>query len=168
MISGLLIVQSLKNYPQFISLNFKKINNQESIEDMDSTIEYNNQEYGFIFKLPLSWNNYSIIVDTWDGYSLDPLKGDGIIERGPFILIRHPKWTSEVKRQDIPILVFSIIQWNNLEKEEFHIGAAPIGPKELGRNSRYIFALPARYNYAFLDGFEEVEDILSSNSLVAY
>ncbi len=29
----------------------------------------------------------------------------------------------------------------------------------------YVFALPARYNYAFLTGFEDVEDILAENPL---
>jgi hypothetical protein len=52
-----------------------------------------------------------------------------------------------------------------LQREEFHIGAAPIGPKELGRNSRYVFALPARYNFSFPTGFEEVEKILEGSPL---
>ncbi|MGB8451919.1 MAG: hypothetical protein WCD89_06255 [Anaerocolumna sp.] len=43
--------------------------------------------------------------------------------------------------------------------------SAPINPCELGRNSQYVFALPARYNYAFPEGFEEVEDIIQSAPL---
>jgi len=38
---------------------------------------------------------------------------------------------------------------DSLQQEKFHIGAAPINPSELGRNTKYVFALPARYNYAF-------------------
>jgi hypothetical protein len=38
---------------------------------------------------------------------------------------------------------------------------------EFGRNSRYVFALPARYNFAFPKGYEEVEDILNGNPLHA-
>ncbi len=34
-------------------------------------------------------------------------------------------------------------------------------------NKIYVFALPARYNYAFPTGFEEVEDILENYSLQA-
>lgn len=56
---------------------------------------------------------------------------------------------------------------NTLEQEDFHIGAAPIGPKELARNSNYVFALPARYNYAFPTGYEEVEKILEGYPLQA-
>jgi hypothetical protein len=62
-------------------------------------------------------------------------------------------------------MVFTIAQWNDLQNDKFHIGAAPIGPSELGRNSKYVFALPARYNFSFLPGFEEVEDILNGKPL---
>jgi len=63
--------------------------------------------------------------------------------QGPRLSIRHPQWTQAQPRQDIPILLFTLDQWNSLQKEEFSIGAAPMGPKELGRNSKYVFALPA-------------------------
>ena len=36
------------------------------------------------------------------------------------------------------------------------------GPSELGRNTRYVFGLPFRYNYSFPIGYEEVEKILES------
>ena len=84
------------------------------------------------------------------------------METGELISIRHPEWTSQNQRQDIPIMIFTLIQWTSLQQGEFHIGAAPIGPKELGRNTSYVFALPARYNYAFPEGYEEVESILDS------
>ena len=60
------------------------------------------------------------------------------------ISIRHPQWTAENPRQDIPIMIFTIEQWNSLQQEKFHIGAAPIGPTELNRNEKYVFAIPAR------------------------
>jgi hypothetical protein len=81
------------------------------------------------------------------------------------ISIRHPEWTAENPRQDIPIMIFTTAQWNSLQQGKFHIGAAPIGPSELGRNAKYVFALPARYNYAFPTGYEEVESILKSDPL---
>jgi hypothetical protein len=62
-------------------------------------------------------------------------------------------------------MVLTVSQWNSLQRGEFHVGAAPIGPTELGRNDRYVFALPARYNYAFPPGYEEVENILRSNPI---
>lgn len=125
-------------------------------------ITYKNTQYGFEFKLPSSWKGYSIITDKWEG---TPIGGETPAETGPLISIRHPLWTQENPRQDIPIMVFTIAQWNALQSEKFHIGAAPIGPSELGRNSLYVFALPARYNYAFLTGFEAVEKIISGKPL---
>jgi hypothetical protein len=55
-----------------------------------------------------------------------------------------------------------------MEAGKFHIGAAPIGPKELDRNNKYVLALPARYNFAFPEGYEEVEKILAGKPLQAF
>ena len=150
---------------------------QDTIKLIDSTFKftdetadwqtYTNSEYGFEFKYPESWNRYSIMVDEWDGYT-SGAQGDEIVEQGPQISIRHPGWTTQNPRQDIPIMVFTLSQWNLLQEGNFHIGAAPVGPIELGRNSRYVFALPARYNYAFLMGYEEVIKILENNPLRAF
>ena len=96
------------------------------------------------------------------------MKTGAVSETGVMLSIRHPLWTSSSPRQDIPIFIFSLTQWNSLTKEVFHIGAAPIPPSELGRNGRYVFALPARYNYAFPTGYQEVEQILQSNPLHPY
>ncbi|MEL7655420.1 MAG: hypothetical protein AAGU75_05875, partial [Bacillota bacterium] len=64
-----------------------------------------------------------------------------------------------------PLMVFTPEQWQALREEGLSVGAAPIGPRKLGGNSRYIFAIPARYNYAFPAGYEEVEDILHNSPL---
>ena len=88
--------------------------------------------------------------------------------QGPQITIRDPRWTSEVPRQDIPIMILTAEQWNQLQNGEFSIGAAPVNPTELGQNSKYVFALPARYNYAFPEGYEEVQNILDASPLAAF
>lgn len=126
---------------------------------------YRNTQFGFSFSLPESWNGYRIVTEKWEGRALDSRANGKIVETGLVIKIRHPEWTSENPRQDIPIMVFTLNQWDAQQQEEFHIGAAPVGPKELGRNSKYVFALPARYNYAFPTGYEEVERILEDNPL---
>ena len=141
------------------------IKNESANKKSSSTIEYRNSQYGFSFSLPESWKGYSIVEDKWEGSALG---GDVTVEQGPIILIRHPQWTSADPRQDIPVMIFSLDQWGSLQLAKFHIGAAPIGPDELGRNSNYVFALPARYNYAFPTGFEEVEQILENNPLQAF
>ncbi|HWQ29573.1 MAG TPA: hypothetical protein VN549_01180 [Negativicutes bacterium] len=134
---------------------------QVASDKSNEGVIYKNTEYGFNFSLPASWKDYKVISEKWEG------TGDSK-ESGAKLSIRHPKWTKENPRQDIPILVFTTSQWDKVQKGEFNIGAAPIGPTELGHNSRYVFALPARYNYAFPAGYEEVEEILKGNPLQAF
>jgi len=129
------------------------------------SIQYENTEYGFRFVLPSSWKGFTVVTDKWEGLSLEESQSGKVVATGPMISIRHPQWTAQQPRQDIPIMVFTVDQWDQLSQEKFHIGAAPVGPRELGRNAKYVFALPARYNFAFLPGYEEVEEILNNNSL---
>ncbi|MEI6843406.1 MAG: hypothetical protein WCK48_02780 [bacterium] len=139
-----------------------------NVDDTTGTIasstQYTNSQYRFTLSLPQSWEGYSVVTGKWEGYSLGG-QTQTIIETGPMISIRHPLWTQQVPRQDIPIMLFTLAQWNDLLAEKFHIGAAPIGPSELGRNAQYVFALPARYNFAYLPGFEEVDQIIQSKAL---
>jgi glycine cleavage system H lipoate-binding protein len=126
---------------------------------------YDNKDYGFYFTLPKSWIGYSVIEGKWEGLSLTESKEN---QSGPIIYIRHPEWTEKTPRQDIPVMVFTQDQWKSLNNMEFSVGATPIGPSKLGENTTYVFALPARYNYEFMTGFEEVEEILENNPLQAY
>jgi len=130
--------------------------------------QYQNIEYGFVFSLPVTWNNYSVVLDAWRGQILGAQGTTEAAEviSGPEILIRHPEWTAENPRQDIPIMVFTLDQWGLVQDEKMVVSAAPIGPRELGRNANYVFALPARYNYALITGYEEVEEILQGNPLL--
>ncbi|WP_243182940.1 hypothetical protein [Anaerosolibacter carboniphilus] len=157
---------------QPITLVLRKINDHWLIdevtlgayEETNGTI-YKNTEYGFRFFLPESWKGYEIMTDKWEGLASGDSENKDTNETGPMISIRHPQWTSQNQRQDIPIMIFTLGQWNALQQGKFHIGAAPMGPSELGRNTKYVFALPARYNYAFPTGYEEVENILKGNPL---
>jgi len=130
-----------------------------------NSITYKNAKYGFNFSLPASWKGFSIVTSKWQGFNS---KSGGITQTGPLLSIRHPLWTVAKKRQDIPILILTLKQWSALKRFEFNMGAAPIDPSELGRNSHYVFALPARYNYAFPTGYEEVDRILQANPLHPY
>lgn len=131
----------------------------------NTTLVYKNSKYGFDFSLPLTWESYSIINDSWTGNLVD---NSSKKLTGPKIIIRHPLWSLQDPRQDIPIMVFTLDQWQLVEQEKIALGAAPIGPSELGHNSKYVFALPARYNFAFPTGYEEVETIISANPLTAF
>ncbi len=130
-----------------------------------TSITYDNTKYGFTVKLPMSWTGYSIVSDTWQGTDVATGK---VIESGPQISIRHPLWTAAHKRQDIPIMIFTPGQWSQVLSEKMSLGAAPIPPSELDINAKYVFALPARYNYAFPTGYQEVDQIVQSKALHAY
>jgi hypothetical protein len=132
-----------------------------------NSIVYMNTQYGFQFSLPERWRGYSIINSKWEGLAMGGESGEKVVETGPLISIRDPQWTAKTPKQDILIMMFTLSQWNSLQKEVFHIGAAPIGPSELGRNNTYVFALPAHYNYSFPLGYEEVDKILNSKPFKA-
>jgi hypothetical protein len=72
------------------------------------SIVYENSQYGFRFTLPDNWEGYTIVTDKWEGLSLGDSQGEKVVESGPKISIRHPAWTSEQPRQDMPILVFTV------------------------------------------------------------
>ena len=133
--------------------------------EQSDSIVYKNTEFGFDFTLPATWKDYSVVTNKWEGLAVSQAQTEEEIENGPMISIRHPQWTAENPRQDIPIMIFTIEQWNSLQQEKFDIGAAPIGPTELNRNEKYVFAIPARYNFAFPAGYEEVEQILEGKPL---
>ena len=144
---------------------FKKITKvspqEESILSTETSIIYKNIQYGFSFTLPISWKGYTIITNNWTGNMVDGQPSQNVT--GPEIIIRHPLWTSSIPRQDIPIMIFTYSQWDLIQKEKLSLGAAPIPPSEIGRNEGYVFAIPARYNFAYPLGFEEVEKIIQSN-----
>jgi len=84
------------------------------------------------------------------------------------VILRHPDYTDVAPRQDIPIMVFTPQQWTAVMAEKISVGAAPIPPSVLASNSQFIFALPARYNYAFPTGWEEVDELLRNGAVKAF
>jgi hypothetical protein len=120
-------------------------------------VVYMNRRYGFALLLPKSWKGYRVLSSTWRATNFL----NGSKASGPSLTIRHPLWTAAKPRQDIPILVITKAQWN--KSRELSFGPAPIGPSEMAHNAKFVFALPARYNYAFSIGYEEVEQILGES-----
>ncbi len=146
-----------------VSAQQASLDNQkhEATGNGTKTIEYENADYGFRFTLPESWKGYRVL---WSGWGGSVLGDDGSVARklrGPELRIRHPKWTEEHPREDMPIMIFTIAQWN----ESPVVSAAPIGPAELGRNKRFVFAVPPRWDYDFAEGWEEAQRILTPDSL---
>jgi len=135
-------------------------------------VEYRNTQYGFTFSLPADWKGYWVVTEKWQGFPINTDNASSSTTSaavyGPELLIRNPLWTAKNPRQDIPIMVFTIAQWDLVHQMKLSVGAAPIAPSELGHNATYVFALPARYNYAFPPGYQEVEKILAGKPLHAF
>lgn len=132
---------------------------------LSTSVIYSNSVYGFTFSLPESWKGYSIVKSTWEG---NPLTATGTKQSGTKILIRNPKWTSALPYQDIPVMVFTLAQWDSYISEDFSVSAAPILAGELGRNNLYVLALPARWNFDYSEGYLEAESIVKSDPLKAF
>ena len=63
------------------------------------------------------------------------------------------------------IMVFTKAQWKLVEEDKIILSAAPVGPKELGRNAKFVFALPPRFNGAGIEGWQEVGEIIQNHPL---
>lgn len=116
---------------------------------------YQNNQYGFSIALPDSWKGYTVLNSQWTGD-----KASDIIDHGSIITLRHPLWTTANPREDMPIMIFTTMQWASVQSESMYLGAAPFPPSILGQNSKYVIALPARYNYDFKIGWEEVDQLV--------
>ncbi|MGD0977255.1 MAG: hypothetical protein ABR875_03110 [Minisyncoccia bacterium] len=127
---------------------------------------YQNNQYGFGMILPGDWNGFSIISDTWTGYVLPDSQ---MTETGPKIIIRHPGWTAGAPYEDLPVLVFTPDEWSQVLREQLSVSAAPIPPSILGQNTKYVFALPARYNYDYRTGWQELDSaIMDKNNFKTF
>jgi hypothetical protein len=128
-----------------------------------ASVTYINDQYGFSIALPDSWKGYTIITSEWEGRDVNT---GAVTDHGPILTLRHPDWTVANPREDMPIMVFTPSQWTLIQNETMSVGAAPIPPSLLGKNSQYILALPARYNFDYKTGYEEVDQLV--HTLVAF
>jgi hypothetical protein len=119
---------------------------------ISTALIYKNTQFGFCFRLPASWTGYTILTGQWDGM----VTSTSQMIHGPSITIRNSKWTTEIPYQDIPILIFKPEVWWKVDDAKIAVGAAPFAPSELGRNNRYVFALPARLTSDSETGYQEV------------
>jgi hypothetical protein len=141
---------------------FGQSHSQETVKGGKSNTGtvYRNTPYGFTFTLPDSWRRYRVLQEIWQSDECSYCSSHRI-EHGPIIVIRNPHWTSTNAWVDIPILVLTITQSQELESGDISLsGAAPVGPGELGRNGKYVFYLPTRFGAACEDcpGYDEVNN----------
>lgn len=159
----LIVLGFVGYFMYFKNKNVPPIN--EPTATSTTSVMYRNSDFGFTFSLPDSWKGYSIVNNTWEG---NPLAATGTKQTGPKLLIRNPKWTSVLPYEDIPVMVFSLSQWNSYVAGDFGVSAAPIYATELGRNNLYVFALPARWDFDYSEGYVEAQNIVKSNPLKTF
>lgn len=151
----LVLLLGVFGYIWYRSTNVVQVDNTTStLPEVVSTqgeLIYRNNTYGFSVLLPSSWRGYSITEKAQDSY----------LE----IRIVHPQSTTENPRMDVPVLVVPIATWNtwypsDRKEDGRHPFAAPIPATERARNTKYVFATAPRYNFSYLPGWEEVDEIV--------
>jgi hypothetical protein len=66
-------------------------------------------------------------------------------------------------------MVFTHAQWNSLQQGDFAVSAASVGPGEIERNRKYVFAVPPRMiDSDHFYGWEEVVKIMQRDPLHAF
>ena len=118
-------------------------------------VAYHNEQFDFTFSLSASWQGYSVLVQQWEGHAVP--------ERGPMIILRHPRWKTIDPYQDIPILVFTRSQWEANRGAGLCIGAGGL-EYEIGHNRKYAFAISSRFNVDdSVKGWREATDVVEQN-----
>lgn len=127
-------------------------------DSADAPVRYRNKTYGFEIPLLASWSGYRVQIEPYHG--TDVATGEQQNGIGTLITLHHPLDGQPEDRADMPVMVFEHRVWERIMSGGISLGAAPIPPTELGRNARYVFALPARYNYDFKPGWEDVDKVI--------
>lgn len=161
-ISVLIVVVVVVLVGYLLTTKYKEVVPVNDPTASSTPVVYSDSDFGFTFSLPESWRGYSIVKNVWEG---TPLTATATQQTGTKLLIRNPQWTSTLPYQDIPVMVFTLAQWNSYRAGNFSVSAAPVEATELGRNNLYVFALPPRWNFDYSEGYEEAENIVKSNPL---
>ena len=135
-----------------------------SVTPVNPSVVYRNTQYGFDFFLPDNWQGYSVVSTTWQGTAL---VGTATVS-GHKLLIRNPKWTTAAPYEDLPVLIFTVTEWEAYQAGTFSISAAPFPATQLARNSQYVFALPPRWDFDYSLDFAEAQAIMASTPLKAF
>jgi len=122
--------------------------------------EYRNDLFGFIMRLPEDWRGHQVVTRQWEGENR--IGGKNI--SGPELLLRHPEWTQQEPWEDVVVMVFTHAEWLAVQAGDYAVNAAPATPAMLGRNRRYVFALPARHNHTYAMGWEEIARVLAGDA----
>ncbi len=128
-------------------------------------LRYHDTKSGFTFYLPDSWSGYSVLHKEWHGTTYVPAKDEAVtVARGPVLVFRHPKWTASKPYQDMTVVVYTRSQWH-AERQgvgscTYFAGGTMV---EIGHNRNYVFAMSTHEGKAELEGWREVNQIVSQN-----
>lgn len=122
-------------------------------EVVNKDVVYNNYDYGFKINLLNSWSNYAVSTSTSNG--------------GILVTIRNQeKYKGDGTYMDIPVLVYTKDYFNDPKNIDINYGfAAPIPPTVRAENGQYIMVTAPRYNFSYLEGFQDVETMLLTLSV---
>jgi hypothetical protein len=131
-------------------------------------VAYINHQYGFALQLPPSWLGYKVMTSYCPNEENTCLTARPKVLKNGYVMItiRHPRWTKTHPWQDIPIMICPVSAWKEIEGWQY--GAAPVGPRELARNSTFVFAVPPRFDVADMPGTEAVQQLMNGNPLHAF
>ena len=123
---------------------------------------YINKNYGFSINFPASWDNYSVAISSWNGQLIDKPHTQ---YKGVELIFKNPQTTPSQAWQDIPIMIITPDVWKMISgpNPTVAVSAAPIGPGEVGENSKYVFATPPRWNgFSGESGVQEALNIVTT------
>ena len=128
-------------------------------------LRYHDAKTGFTFYLPETWRGYSVLHEEWQGTTYVPAKDETVtVARGPVIVFRHPKWTAGKPYQDMTIVVYTRSQWDGEKQGTFSCTYFAGGTMvELWHNHNYVLAMSTHEGKAELEGWQEVNEIVSQN-----
>ncbi len=131
----------------------------------DLPLVYHNARYGLTLFLPTTWAGYSVMIEKWEGLKhVSGKNGPKVVARGPIIVLRHPQWKAAAPCQDIPIRVFTRVQWETYHQDGgFFLDAGGID-QEISHNYKYVFSVHSRFNWCEAAGWEEAGQIVQRNS----
>jgi hypothetical protein len=128
-------------------------------------LRYHDTKTGFTFYLPETWRGYSVLHNEWLGQTYVPANDENItVTRGPVFVLRHPHWTASKMYQDMTLVVYTRSQWDGEKQGTFSCTYFAGGTMvELWHNHNYVLAMSTHEGKAELEGWQEVNEIVSQN-----
>jgi hypothetical protein len=87
----------------------------QRVSNLGPEVFYRYTQYDFTFSLPLGWQGDSVLIEQLEDVTYSPAANKSVVmDPSPRIVLRHPQWNASAPNQDIPLLVLSRSQWDDL------------------------------------------------------